>query len=261
MYGISYRKFDYKKEANLNVEELPDCIRIEYIYSGAAQISQDGKDPKKLNIGSYVITNAREYIFQSCEKEGAEIFIFYIYDLPRLIPKSSNLLTSEIYYSSPTMAAMVHSLFHHTFTDDSYPILYYQTIYSFLSGHVVTVQNQEVKGRYYHEVMQVAHVIRTQLEKRYTIKELAAIVGVNRTTIQLQFKLHNNMTINDFLYNYRNELVKHLLSHTDKLLDEIAKLTGYCHAPHLVKDFSDQHKLTPNQWRQLNYRTYESKII
>lgn len=254
--GICYRKFAYYRPADVSVEELPDCIRIEYLFSGSAQIKKPDAEPQQLKVGNYILTNQREYVFQACEKEGAEILVFYLQLLHEMIPDAESLATNNIYYSTSSMSALVHELFIHNYLGNHMYVFYNTTTQNLLMAHINALLKDTKVSRYYHEIMKLEHIIRFNLEKRYTIEELAKMVGVNPTTIQKEFSDFEDMTIKDFLSKHRIELTKKYLSHTTKKLDDIAPLCGYCSASHLVNDFKKIVAAKPNVWRKQNFGTY-----
>ncbi len=255
--GICYRKFDYYKPADLKVEEIPDCIRIEYLFRGSAKIQNPGAEPQHLEAGNYIVTNHREYVFQSCEKKGAEILIFYLPQLHELMPDVKSLATGNIYYSTAPMSEIIHKLFNHDYHGNHLYLFYSASMQSLMMEHMDSLVTDKKVSRYYHEIRKLEQIIRSNLQKHYTIEELAKMVGVNPTTIQKEFKIFHEMTIQKFLSAYRIELAKKYLAHTNKYLKEIANLCGYCSASHFVCDFQKQNKgVTPLVWRKQNFGNY-----
>ena len=254
--GICYRKFDYYRPADLKVEEIPDCIRIEYLFRGAAKIQNPGTEPRHLKIGNYIITKNRQYVFQSCEKQGAEILVFYLPLLEDSVPDAESLATDTIYYSSPSMSELIHKLFTHDYLGAHMYVFYNTSLQSLLMAHMDGLLMDSKVSRYYHEIKKLEQIISFNLQKHYTIEELARMVGVNPTTIQREFRIFNKMTIHQFLSAYRIELAKKYLLHTVKDLKEIATLCGYCSVCHFGNDFKKAIGVTPKVWRQQNFGNY-----
>jgi len=92
--------------------------------------------------------------------------------------------------------------------------------------------------------------IKENLSRSFGIEEVAAAAGVSRSTLDRLFVQHLNRSVHDEVRRARLATVKRLLVHTDLVLAEIARQTGFCHAQHLNNVFRRAESLTPRTYRK-----------
>ncbi len=92
--------------------------------------------------------------------------------------------------------------------------------------------------------------VKENLARSFGIAEVAAAAGVSRSTLDRLFLQHLNRSVHDEVQRARLAAVKRLLAHTDLVLADIARQTGFCHAQHLNNVFRRAESLTPRAYRK-----------
>lgn len=90
--------------------------------------------------------------------------------------------------------------------------------------------------------------------RSFGIEEVAEAVGVSRSTLDRLFLQHLNRSVHEEVQRVRLAEVKRLLVHTDLVLADIARQTGFCHAQYLNKVFRASEAMTPRRYRMLYTR-------
>jgi AraC family transcriptional activator of pyochelin receptor len=96
----------------------------------------------------------------------------------------------------------------------------------------------------------VKHTIRQDIQKHYTIEELAVLSELNSFKLKMGFKKLYGTTIYEFLRDERMKRGLHLLSHTDDTVQNIANLCGYGYATNFISVFHRKFKITPLDYRK-----------
>jgi len=99
-------------------------------------------------------------------------------------------------------------------------------------------------------VRKALRFLKDNLGRSFGIEEAAAAAGVSRSTLDRLFMLHINRSVHAELQRIRLAAVKHLLAHSDLVLSEIARRTGFCHAQYLCSVFKRAEGLSPRVYRK-----------
>ena len=92
--------------------------------------------------------------------------------------------------------------------------------------------------------------IKENLARSFGIEQVAAAAGVSRSTLDRLFVQHLNRSVHEELLRARLAAVKRLLVHSDLVLADVARQTGFCHAQHLNNVFRRAESLTPRAYRK-----------
>lgn len=84
------------------------------------------------------------------------------------------------------------------------------------------------------------------------LEDVCNISNTNRTTLNKEFKKETGTTVINYLSDYRINLAKHALSHTDLDLYELADALGYRYDTYFIKQFVQKVGMTPTQYRDKN---------
>jgi LacI family transcriptional regulator len=68
---------------------------------------------------------------------------------------------------------------------------------------------------------------------------------VSRRKLEVRFRISMHCSVHEFLIQVRIEAAKQLLKFSDKPIEEIAALTGFCHAPCFVNTFKKYSGVSP----------------
>ncbi len=91
--------------------------------------------------------------------------------------------------------------------------------------------------------------LKDNIGRSFGIEEVAAAAGVSRSTLDRLFLQHLNRSVHAEVLRIRLAAVKHLLTHTDAALQEVARRTGFCHAQYLNNVFAQAEGMTPRAYR------------
>ena len=117
-------------------------------------------------------------------------------------------------------------------------------------SHVVLRQSTDLTAISQPAIRSAFRYIKANLSRSFGIEEVAASSGVSRSTLDRLFLQHLNRSVHDEVLRARLAEVKRLLVHTDLVLAEVARQTGFCHAQHLNNVFRCAESLTPRTYRK-----------
>ncbi len=86
-------------------------------------------------------------------------------------------------------------------------------------------------------------------QENLSIKQIAAKLGVSRSTLEKQFKKHYDLTLHEYRIQSRLEQAKNLLVNSKLSIKEIAALLQYSSPFHLSIEFKKRYGLSPYKWR------------
>ncbi|MGO1192204.1 GlxA family transcriptional regulator [Vibrio casei] len=92
--------------------------------------------------------------------------------------------------------------------------------------------------------------IRTNINQKYTLDELADSVMLTRRTFTRKFHKATGMAFGEWLAFERLNLAQDLLESTDLSIDQIVEKTGFSSAPIFRDKFKERYAVTPHLWRK-----------
>ncbi len=102
------------------------------------------------------------------------------------------------------------------------------------------------------EIIKEIHALITaNMDKRYTIDELAKRYLLNTTTLKAGFKAMYGLPIASYMKQYRIKQAMRLLRETDESISEIAGRVGYESRSKFTKAFKDSAEILPTEYRSL----------
>ena len=101
------------------------------------------------------------------------------------------------------------------------------------------------------KIITVHKFLLENINDRYTIPQLANMVGTNSTDLMKGFKAIYGCTIHVFLTKERMNTAKKLLETTELKVSEIAKEVGYINTGKFIEVFKKRYKITPNEIRKM----------
>jgi LacI family transcriptional regulator len=79
--------------------------------------------------------------------------------------------------------------------------------------------------------------------------EISDILGISRRNLEMRFQDTLRCSVHRKLIEIRLKAAEHMLVTTDRKVEDIAALTGFCHAPHLSHVFKKAFGLPPRNYR------------
>lgn len=99
-------------------------------------------------------------------------------------------------------------------------------------------------------VKEIYHEVVANLDKRYSLQELADRYGIGRTTLQRCFKEVYGQPYYSFFKRYRMQEAVYLLQQGDKSITEIAGILGYGNASKFTSAFRSIYGYNPNEYKK-----------
>ena len=94
--------------------------------------------------------------------------------------------------------------------------------------------------------------IHTNYSSCIELSDICNVTGVNRTKLNQEFKERTGTTVIKYLNNYRINLAKQSLIHTDLKLDELAEALGYRYSSYFISQFTHIVGVSPSEYRKQN---------
>jgi AraC-like DNA-binding protein len=93
-----------------------------------------------------------------------------------------------------------------------------------------------------------------------TLAQLAAAVHLHPAYFCTLFKRHAGVTPMQYVTEYRLQRARDLLLLTDRSVAEIASLTGFCDAPHLIRTFRRVEGISPGRYRRCEHYDHRANL-
>lgn len=123
-----------------------------------------------------------------------------------------------------------------------------QTIY-LLDDIYMDQWHEKEEGRL-SPVDKVLDYIHTNYTACIGLTDICSIAGTNRTKLNQDFKDRTGTTVIKYLNNYRINIAKQSLTHTDLKLDELADALGYRYSSYFITQFTKAVGMTPGEYRE-----------
>lgn len=100
-------------------------------------------------------------------------------------------------------------------------------------------------------VQQAMAFLIENLRKPISTDDVASNLGISRRNLEMRFQKAINTTVHKKLVELRLKKAESLLCSSDQSIEDIAALTGFCHAPHLCRVFKKEYELPPLAYRKM----------
>jgi LacI family transcriptional regulator len=117
-------------------------------------------------------------------------------------------------------------------------------------GDIVVRQSSDTLATTDQLVIDAVHLIRSRLASGIGTKEVAAAVGVSRTTLDVRFTAAIGRSASAEIRRQRLDVVRQLLSSTDLPMPEVARRSGFSSAQQLSESFTRFVGQTPTAFRK-----------
>lgn len=101
-------------------------------------------------------------------------------------------------------------------------------------------------------VDKVLNYIHANYSSCIELSDVCNIAGINRTKLNQDFKDRTGTTVIKYLNNYRINLAKQSLIHTELKLDELSEALGYRYSSYFITQFTKTVGMTPSKYREQN---------
>ena len=107
--------------------------------------------------------------------------------------------------------------------------------------------------------LRVKAIIEKEYFKSHSVEDLAIIVGTNKCTLNYLFHKITQMSVKQYLFWYRTEIAKELLSNTNYPIKTIAGRVGISRR-NFERQFKKLVKMTPYEWRNKEQHEYSNSL-
>lgn len=113
--------------------------------------------------------------------------------------------------------------------------------------------NAEYRQDFNEYVRKVELYIADNYPVNFSMDDVAEHVGLTRQYISQLFKKHYNMTLIDYLSQYRIEQAKQLLADSGMKINDIGSKVGFNSKSYFTKVFKQYAGITPTEYRELSW--------
>ena len=107
-----------------------------------------------------------------------------------------------------------------------------------------------IKDREYKAILHIVQFIQDNLDKHYTIEELARRAGLNQRALKSGFRMMYGMGVYAYLKKERMNKAKEHLQMTHQSIFQIARMVGFKSISSFSNAFRKQFKQSPTDWRK-----------
>lgn len=101
-----------------------------------------------------------------------------------------------------------------------------------------------------NKIHEARFFITQKIQNSFSLQEVAKRVGLNENKLKYGFKEVFGTTVFGYLFDYKMQLAKQLLTDTDKSVSEIAILCGYDYPSHFSTSFKRKWGVSPQEIRK-----------
>ena len=99
-------------------------------------------------------------------------------------------------------------------------------------------------------ITDLGDLIRKNISRRPSIEELANMIGVSQSKLQIGVKYLHGRTVNQFVTNIRLEVARELIQNTDMNQSEICYHIGFSSRSHFTKIFEERFGKVPSEYKK-----------
>ena len=110
------------------------------------------------------------------------------------------------------------------------------------------IKNSSYKGQY--QIKDILTYLHSHYQEPLTLSEISTVFCMSQEHFSRQFHHYVGKTYKDYLMNYRLYKAYEDLIHTDKTVQDIARIHGFLNVKSFIKVFKDHYKETPLQYRK-----------
>ena len=120
-------------------------------------------------------------------------------------------------------------------------------------------ETYETATQHTRKIFDLIHYLNENYAEKFLLTELANSISMSRNECCRYFKQMMNMTITEYLLEYRLSKAAGLLETSGWSISEIAEKTGFCDVSYFIKKFKEKTGITPGTYR--NQRINDSTIL
>lgn len=124
-----------------------------------------------------------------------------------------------------------------------------QKIWIVLWNHKIIVSDNCSYKQEDARLLKMIDFLQKNYQKKFVLDDLCRHVNLCRSTCCRYFKQMMNMSISDYINEYRLSQALFLLNNTDESITSIAVLTGFSTTSYFISKFKEKMRVTPLEYR------------
>lgn len=248
--NIGYRLYEIFSKIKFSINESTG-LRFEALLSGEMYVSVNG-DKHKFRAGEYRITDVP--LFRALVKKDTSCSIFITTYSADLLKQLGIDIAPHAPHRMPDMMTnLINEMLHNPYAEQLRNFYYENCIRELLFMHLAQGRNvapAQLMNKDIVMIYKADSLIAANLQKHYTIDELARMSETNKLKLKIGFKKVYGMGVFKRLVFRRMEHAKLLLESTDKSISEIASLAGYDTVAGFIHAFRREFGIAPREWRK-----------
>ena len=125
-----------------------------------------------------------------------------------------------------------------------------QKIWIALWEYVISNQTKEVYKADNARLFKMIKFLQKNYQKKFELDELCEYMNLSRSACCRYFKKMMNMSISDYIFEYRMSQAIFMLNNTDKGVTEIALQSGFASASYFIMKFKEKMGITPFAYKR-----------
>ena len=157
--------------------------------------------------------------------------------------------------TSTSVQAIIHQLFNQKINDSLKSLYVTGKIYELLSLYFSFSDDNDTEQCPFMaddetilKIKKVKDIIIAEMVSPPSLEELSKMVGLNIKKLKIGFKEHYGLPVFTFLFHYKMEHAKKLLSQKGNNVNEVALQVGYTTSSHFIVAFKKKFGITPKQF-------------
>lgn len=247
--------FHQKKEEGFSFAgESHDFLELTYVDSGYIYTAVENKT-FTLNKGEMIIYNKNQFHSQWTDSNVIASFItitfdmnlkeiesiadrvLYIHsDLIELLMKILDEYNNNTHYSNDLILCYLKELIIKIFRNEQLE----NTIYNMDNRLQSSIENSIVN--------QSISYIHNNVDKKLTVPQIAESIPISPSYLSSIFKKHTDLTIIDYINNYKLNKSKELLMNSDHSITEISYMLGFTSVHYFSRQFKKAFGISPSKF-------------
>lgn len=128
-----------------------------------------------------------------------------------------------------------------------------QDAWVLFTKHLINNAKPNISAYDSRKIMLFIQYLQEHYQEKFSLDALSTHMSMSRNECCRYFKKMMNMTISDYLLEYRLSKATTLLTSSGHNITEIAGLAGFCDSSFFIKMFKEKFGITPNTYRK-NYK-------
>jgi AraC-like DNA-binding protein len=253
-FCFSLRSMHSTVQHQFRITESHKWLRLEAVLTGELQIITPDGNENKMRAGSYRFTDDKTTKVSIQPNYGCHYFVAFL--SPELLSQTAApdaFTTGKIKMMSISMREIIDKMLVNPFAANLRDGYYDNSLRDFLFSHIAIPEAKmpgELTAAEIAAAYEADRIIASNLDRHFTIGELARLVRTNAFTLKTAFSRVFGMGLFERHQQLKMERAKYLLEFTDDQIQALAQKAGYDSVTGFIHSFRNRFGLTPRTWRK-----------